>query len=119
MFNNNDNNKGKNKNSDDLNQTIQMRFLYHTKFKFNLKYKTLFNCTIPYFMALIITNFQFLKSFKNKPVNLQSKHNLMALDKIIKKVWNKQILEFRYKKDQQNQNIADKLLRFEVCKMST
>lgn len=37
----------------------------------------------------------------------------MTLDKIIVKVWNKLMLKFKYKKDQQNQNITDKITRFE------
>lgn len=43
----------------------------------------------------------------------------MVFDKIIAKVWNKEVLQLEDREDWQNQNFANRLNRFKTCKVST
>lgn len=43
-----------------------MGVLHHTKYKFKAGYKTVYNCDMPYLMALMITGFEFSKDPKNE-----------------------------------------------------
>lgn len=63
--------------------------LYCIKFKSISRHKAIYNCAMPYLMALIISSFKFLGDLKKNQINLWPKRNSMALDRTIIEVWNK------------------------------
>lgn len=51
-------------------------------------------------------------------MNPQPKYNPIVLDKIMMNIWIKWAMDFKYKKSQQDRNIANKLTKYKVQKMS-
>lgn len=91
---------------------------YCSKFESSPGYKTVLNSAMSYLVRLMMTGPEFLEDLKNNQINLQPEHNPMALDKTMMDIWNKQALELRRREDQWEQDVADRLTRFEAYRVS-
>lgn len=72
----------------------------YIKFEVNLEYEAIFNCAIPYLVALMIIGIEFLEDPENNLINPWPEGNTIVLDKIIMEVWNKWALKLGYRKNQ-------------------
>lgn len=59
----------------------------YIKYKCSLGYKTIYNCTMSYFIVLIMTGLEVLKDPENHQTNPWPEHNPMTLNKIMLNVW--------------------------------
>lgn len=60
-----------------------LNILYYTKYKFNLRYKTIYIYTMLYLTMLKMISLKVLKDLKNNQTNLWPKHNPIILNKIM------------------------------------
>lgn len=64
-------------------QTIGIDVQCHIKYESNLGHKAIYNCAIPYLIALIMTSSEFSEDPKNEQINFWPERNLMTLNKMI------------------------------------
>lgn len=103
---------------DNTSQTIWTSVPYYIKFKSRSRHNSVLNCDMPYLVALMMSGSEFSKNPENNQINLWPERNPMALDRMMVEVWNKWALELGHKKDWRDQDIADKLTRFEAHKVN-
>lgn len=73
---------------------------------------------MPYLMILIMISSKFFENLKKEQINPQPKYNLMALNKMMINVQNKQTIDLGRKESQQNKDVAYKPTKYKACKVS-
>lgn len=108
-------NKDNGNEDNNISQTMQLGVFCCTKYKSSPGYKTVYNSTILYFTALMMTGPEVLEDPKKNQINLQPEHNPMALNRIILNVLTKLAIDFGGKKNQQDENIDFRLIKYKAC----
>ena len=77
----------------------------YIKYKFSLGHKILFNYAMLYFTVLMMISREVLENLENNKTNLDFECNKKVLNKMMLNIWIKYVIDFKYKKNQQDKNI--------------
>lgn len=89
-----------------------------TKYESSLGYKSIYNCAIPHFIALIITGPKILEDPENNQTNLWFKRNPIVLNRIMLNVWSKQMIDLRSRKTQQDKDVGFRPTNYKARKVN-
>ncbi len=102
---------------DDMFRTIWTGVPRRTKYQSNSGHRAVYNCTIPYLMALMMTGPEFSEDPENEQIYPWLERNPMALDKMMMNVWNKWAIDLGYKKGKRDNDVADRPTKYETRKV--
>ena len=102
----------------DLFRTMWTGVPRRTKYESNLGHKAVYDCPIPYLMALMMTGPEFSEDLENEQINPWPEGNPMALDKIMMNVWNKWAIDLGRRGGQRDKDVANRPTKYEARKVS-
>ncbi len=106
------------KNVDDMFRTIWTGVPRRTKYKSNQGHKAVYNCAMPYLMALMMTGPEFFEDPENEQIYPWPERNPIALDKMRMNMWNKWAIDLGRREGQWDKDIADRPTKYEARKVS-
>ncbi len=89
-----------------------------TKYKSSISHKAVYNCVMPYLIALKMTSPEVSEDLKNKPINPWSERNPMAQDKMIMNMWTKWVIDLGRGKGQTDEDVGPRPTKYEACQVN-
>lgn len=111
--------QGEDEDDDDTHRTIWSGVPRRTKFESNSGHKAVYDCAMPYLMALMMAGPKFSEDPENEQISPWPERNSMALDRTMVEVWNKWAIELGRREGRRDRDVADRPTKYEARKVST